>query len=66
MGSREVTTAGYLVLLAAGVILQLLALRRGSGVPTLGAVASRCLRCRAGRLMVVAGWAWLGLHVFAR
>jgi len=66
MTSREVTVAGYALLAGAGLALQLRSRRSGSRVPSLGAVFRRVMRTRPGRLGVVAGWAWLGLHFFAR
>jgi hypothetical protein len=64
--AREVTVAGYLLFLAAGAILEVLARRAGSRIPTLGAAMSRAMRSRSARVGIVAGWAWLGLHFFAR
>ncbi len=66
MTSRDVTVAGYLLIVSAGVGLRLLSSRKGSRIPTLGAVLRRVMRSRSGRVGVVAGWAWLGLHFFAR
>jgi len=66
VGSRAVTTLGYLAFVAAGVVLELLARRPGSRIPTAGALLGRAMRSRTGRLAVVAGWAWVGLHFFAR
>ena len=48
------------------VPLQGLALRPGSKIPTLGRVLRRAMRTRSRRIGVVAGWAWIGLHFFAR
>ncbi|MGE5225884.1 MAG: DUF6186 family protein [Planctomycetaceae bacterium] len=33
---------------------------------TFGLVLERVMRTRAGRIGVLAGWAWFGLHLFAR
>jgi hypothetical protein len=66
VGSRAVTTLGYLAFVAAGVVLEVLARRPGSRVATARALLGRAMRSRAGRLAVVAGWAWVGLHFFAR
>jgi hypothetical protein len=48
------------------VTLQLLGYREGSRIPTLGELLSRIMATRSVRVGVVAGWAWLGLHFFAR
>jgi hypothetical protein len=66
MSTHAVTITGYLVIALAGVALEWFA-RRGSGrVPRFSEVVSRATRTRAGRVGVMAGWAWLGLHFFAR
>lgn len=46
--------------------LQLSSLRPGSPVPSLGAVLRRVMRTRSGRVGVMVGWAWLGVHFLAR
>ena len=65
MTAHDVTVGGYLVLVVLGVVLELAARRRGSRVPSLRLVIGRIMSTRAGRLAVMAGWAWLGLHFFA-
>lgn len=66
MSSHDVTVAGYLAVGAAGTTLEWLA-RRGVGrITTLSRVIERVARSRTGRVGVMAGWAWLGLHFFAR
>jgi uncharacterized protein DUF6186 len=66
MSTHAVTVTGYLVIALVGVALEWFA-RRGSGrVPRFSEVVSRATRTRAGRVGVMAGWAWLGLHFFAR
>ncbi|HZP90565.1 MAG TPA: DUF6186 family protein [Actinomycetota bacterium] len=66
MSSRAVTLAGYLLIAGTGVVMQLLAWRGHLRIPTFGQLMSRIMRTRAGRVGVMAGWAWLGLHFFAR
>lgn len=66
MSPRDLTIAGYVVFLAAAGLLQVLALRPGSRIPTIGTAMRRLMRTRSGRVGVIAGWAWLGLHFFAR
>jgi Family of unknown function (DUF6186) len=66
MSTHAVAVTGYLVIALAGVALEWFA-RRGSGrVPRFSEVVSRATRTRAGRVGVMAGWAWLGLQFFAR
>jgi hypothetical protein len=50
----------------AGIVLNLLAHRPGSRIPTMGALFARIMHTRTGRIAVVAWWAWLGLHPFSR
>jgi hypothetical protein len=66
MSSRDLTIAGYLVLLGLAVVLQLVSRRPKATVPPLEAVIARAMRSRPGRVAIVAGWVWLGLHFFAR
>ena len=66
MNSHEVTIAGYLVVLAGIVLLQVLATRTHGTVPSLGDLLSRAMRSRTGRVGVLVAWAWIGLHFFAR
>lgn len=66
MNSHYVTIAGYLLVLFAGVSVELLATRTRAPIPSLGEVLSRIMRTRTGRVGVLVAWAWLGLHFFAR
>jgi Family of unknown function (DUF6186) len=66
MTSRGVTIAGYLLVLAAGLVIQLLGRRSRAGVLPLGDVLTRIMRTRTGRVGILVFWAWLGLHFFAR
>jgi hypothetical protein len=66
MSSRAFTEVVFLAFVVAGVVLQLLAMRPGSAIPTLGQVITRAMRTRSGRVGIIAGWVWLGLHFFAR
>jgi len=65
MTSHTVTLVGYLVLVATGLGLELASRRPESRVPSIRVVLGRIMSSRAGRLAVMAGWAWLGLHFFA-
>ncbi len=66
MNSHDVTVLGYLFFVVAILVLQGLSLREGSRIPSLGVVFSRVMRTRSGRVGMMAGWAWVGLHFFAR
>ncbi len=66
MSSRDVTILGYLVLVAAVVVIQIVSRRPRSPVPSIGQILDAVMASRAGRVALIAGWAWLGLHFFAR
>jgi hypothetical protein len=66
MNSHEVTIAGYLLVLAGIVLLQVLATRTRVPVPSLGDLLTRAMRSRTGRVGVLVAWAWIGLHFFAK
>jgi len=66
MTAHAITMACYVVVLLTGVAMEL----AGSGgryrVPSLSTVVGRITRTRSGRVGILTGWAWLGLHFFAR
>jgi hypothetical protein len=64
--TRGVTIAGFIVIVAALVLLELYARRPGSRVPTVGEWLGYLMRPRVGRVLVLLGWWWLGWHYFAR
>lgn len=66
MNGRDLTIAGYLVVLAAGVALQVAATAMPARLPSLGRVLSHVMRTRTGRVGVFVAWGWIGLHFFAR
>jgi hypothetical protein len=66
MSSHDVTVLGYLVVLFAGVLLELLALFTPARIPRLGDLFTRIMRSRTGRVGMLVAWAWVGLHFFAR
>jgi Family of unknown function (DUF6186) len=66
MSGHEVTIAGYLLVVAGIVLLQVLATRTRVPVPSLGELLTRAMRSRTGRVGVLVAWAWIGLHFFAR
>ena len=66
LSSHVITIAGFVAFAAAGIALDLLAHRPSSRIPTMGAVFTRIMHTRTGRIAVVAWWAWLGLHLFSK
>jgi len=66
MNSHDVTVAGFLVVLAALVSVEVAARRGRAGIPTFSQVCTRIMRTRTGRVGMLVAWAWLGLHFFAR
>jgi len=66
MTPHDATIAFYATLIVVGLGLEFLALRPGSRIPTFGTIIGRIGHTRSGRVGLLAGWAWLGLHFFAR
>jgi len=66
MSTRVITIAGFVVIIASMVILEILARRPSSRIPALGAWLGYVMRPRAGRALILLGWLWLGWHYFAR
>ena len=66
MSSHALTVTGYAVICLGAVVLQALSRRGDSRIPSLGDLARRAMVSRPGRVGLLAGWAWLGLHFFAR
>ena len=66
MSSHAVTVMVYAAIVLAGVLLQIVSRNPRARVPSLGAVIRKAASTRSGRVGLLAGWAWLGLHFFAR
>jgi Family of unknown function (DUF6186) len=66
MNSHDITVSGYVAVVVAGVILEVVATRTKAPVPSLGDVLTRIMRTRTGRVGVLIAWAWLGLHFFSQ
>ena len=66
MSSHDVTMAGYLVVVAGIVLLQVLGAWTHVPVPSLGDLLTRAMRTRTGRVGMLVAWAWIGLHFFAK
>lgn len=63
--SRTITLAGYAVLAAALIALDVVA-RRTHRMATFTMARRSLLRLPTTRWLVSAGWLWLGWHMFAR
>jgi len=66
VNSHDVTVLGYLAVLLAGIVLQLLATRTRAPIPPLGRVFAWAMGTRTRRVGLLVAWAWVGLHFFAR
>jgi hypothetical protein len=64
--SHDVTVLGYLAVVLAGGVLQLLATRTRAPIPPLGKVFAWAMSTRTRRVGMLVAWAWVGLHFFAR
>jgi len=64
MTSHDVSIAIYALIAIAGVVVELIALSNPERVSSLGRTLGRAMRMRTGRLGIVTGWVWLGLHFF--
>lgn len=66
MVTRVITIVGFAAVIGALFVLEFLARRKGSRIPTLGEWLGYVMRPRAGRLLILLGWLWLGWHYFSR
>jgi hypothetical protein len=66
MNSHDISVGIYVLFGLIGLALEILGRSPRSHIPSLGTVLDRVMRTRSGRVGVVAGWVWLGLHFFAR
>jgi hypothetical protein len=64
--TKVLLLSGFGLLATAAIGLEALARRGTSSLPTLADVAGTTLRRPAARVAVLAGWLWLGWHLFAR
>ena len=65
MNWRVLTVSGYLVVLISAIALVVASHLPNSTIPTFGTLMSRIMRTRSGRIAVLVGWLWLGMHFFA-
>jgi len=66
MTSREITVLIWVLLGLLMLVLQVASRFEGSRIPSFGAVITRAMRTSTGRVGVLAGWLWVGLHYFSR
>ncbi|HXJ63786.1 MAG TPA: DUF6186 family protein [Actinomycetota bacterium] len=66
MMSRDFAILVYSAIVAVAFVLELLSRRTRSRIPSLSTLFRTVMRTRPGRVGLIAGWAWLGLHFFAR
>ncbi len=66
MNSHDLTVAVYVLIALVGLGLQIASYQKRSRIPSLGTVLTRIMRTRSGRVGLMAGWAWVGLHFLAR
>ena len=66
MRSHDYAVLVYASILVMAFLLELLSRREASHIPSLSTLFRTVMRTRPGRVGMVAGWAWLGLHFFAR
>lgn len=63
--SRTTTLVGYGLIVAALAGCQVASVVRRR-IPTIGQAASVVISRRAGRWLLLAGWLWVGWHLFVR
>jgi hypothetical protein len=66
MITRVITVIGFVCVIGALVSLEIIARRETNRIPTVGEWLGYLMRARAGRVLVLLGWLWLGWHYFAR
>ena len=66
MRSHDFAVLVYGVLVAVAFVIELLSRRKNSRIPSLSTLFRTVMRTRPGRVGMMAGWAWVGLHFFAR
>ena len=63
--SSQVILAGYLILMGGMALYEVIGIA-SHRTPTLGEAARLATKSRLGRWSMLAGWLWLGWHVFVR
>jgi Family of unknown function (DUF6186) len=65
MSARTASLTALALLVTIGLVLELSA-RRGHDRATAAQAVASAMRTTPGRVMVLAAWAWLGVHFLAR
>jgi hypothetical protein len=66
MSMRAITIAGFVAVIVALVVLEVVGRRKDNQIPALGEWLGYMMRPKAGRALILLGWLWLGWHYFAR
>jgi Family of unknown function (DUF6186) len=66
MITRVITIIGFVCVISGLFTLEFLARRKTTRIPTIGEWLGYIMRSRAGRVLVLLAWLWLGWHYFAR
>ncbi len=66
MSTRAITVVGFVVVISALLVLEVLGRRKDNRIPALGQWLGYVMRPKAGRAIILLGWLWLGWHYFAR
>ena len=64
--TRAVTIGGFVAIILAGVVLEIVARRPTARVSPVGDVLTHVMRQRTGRVLVFVLWFWFGWHFIAR
>ena len=64
--SHAIAVGGWVGLVSAFVVLEVVGLRSRGRVPTLGDIVGLFDRSRAGRWLLFGVWLWVGWHLFVR
>jgi Family of unknown function (DUF6186) len=66
VNTHTITVLGFAVIAIALLVLEVVARRRGSRVPTAGQMLGFLMQTRVTRVLILLLWGWLGWHFFAR
>jgi Family of unknown function (DUF6186) len=66
VSTRMITIVGFVAVIAALVLLEVLGRRPRTRIPALSEWLGFLMKSRSGRAFVLLGWLWLGWHYFAR
>jgi Family of unknown function (DUF6186) len=66
MTTHAITITGFAFIAVSLIVLELVAHRGSSRVPTAGEVLGFLMQTRITRVLILLLWGWLGWHFFAR